>query len=52
MKIVAAIGAAIIAGMILNLLPDGIRIGVNDYMLTPMTDAFMGLISAVSGPLW
>lgn len=46
-----AIVLAIIAGMVLNLLPDGIRMGANDYLLTPMTDAFKGLISAVSGPL-
>jgi len=50
-KMVGAIGLAVIAGIILNLLPDGIRAGVNDYVLTPVTNAFMGLISAVSGPL-
>ena len=46
-----AIGLAIIAGILLNLLPEGIRAGANDYVLTPVTDAFMGLISAVSVPL-
>lgn len=50
-KMVGAIVLAVIAGMILNFLPDGIRSGVNDYLLTPMTDAFLGLISAVAGPL-
>ena len=50
-KMVGAIGLAVIAGIILNLLPDGIRTGANDYVLTPVTNAFMGLISAVSGPL-
>ena len=50
-KMVAAIGLAVIAGIILNILPDGIRAGANDYVLTPVTNAFMGLISAVSGPL-
>ena len=50
-KMVGAIGLAVICGMILNLLPDGIRAGANDYVLTPVTNAFMGLISAVSGPL-
>ena len=50
-KMVGAIGLAVIFGMILNLLPDGIRAGANDYVLTPVTNAFVGLISAVSGPL-
>ena len=50
-KMVAAIGFAVAAGILLNLLPDGIRSGVNAYLLTPATNAFMGLISAVSGPL-
>lgn len=50
-KLVAAIGLAIMAGMLLNLLPIGIRAGVNDYFLTPATNAFMGLLSAVAGPL-
>lgn len=50
-KMVAAIGFAMVAGVVLNFLPDGIRSGVNDYVLTPVTDTFMGLISAVSVPL-
>ena len=50
-KMAVAIGFAVLAGVILNLLPDGVRIGVNDYVLTPVSNAFMGLISAVSGPL-
>lgn len=50
-KMVGAIVLAVIAGIILNLLPDGIRIGANDYLLTPVTNAFIGLLSAVSGPL-
>ena len=50
-KTVGAIVLAVIAGIILNLLPDGIRIGANDYFLTPVTNAFIGLLSAISGPL-
>ena len=50
-KMGVAIGLAIIAGILLNLLPEGIRAGANEYVLTPVTDAFMGLISAVSVPL-
>ena len=51
MKMVAAIGLAGMAGILLNLLPEGIRTGVNAYLLTPATNALMGLISAVSVPL-
>ena len=50
-KMGVAIGLAIIAGILLNLLPEGIRVGANEYVLTPVTDAFMGLVSAVSVPL-
>ena len=50
-KMVGAIGLAMIAGIILNFLPDSVRAGANDYVLTPVTNAFIGLISAVSGPL-
>ena len=50
-KTVGAIVLAVIAGIILNILPDGIRIGVNDYFLTPVTNAFIGLLSAISVPL-
>lgn len=50
-KMIAAIVLAVIAGIILNLLPEGIRTSVNDLVLTPVSNAFTGLISAVSGPL-
>lgn len=50
-KMVGAIALAVIAGIILNLLPDGIRIGANDYFLTPVTNTFIGLLTAISGPL-
>ena len=50
-KMGAAIGLAVLCGLLLNLMPDGIKAGANDYFLTPVGDAFMGLISAVSVPL-
>ena len=51
MKMLLAIALAIVAGAVLNLLPNSIAAGANDYVLTPVTNAFIGLISAVSGPL-
>ena len=50
-KMVAAIVLSVAVGLALNLLPDSIRLGVNNYLLTPVSNAIMGLISAVSGPL-
>ena len=50
-KMIAAIVLAVIAGILLNLLPENIRTGANNLLLTPLSNAFTGLISAVSGPL-
>ena len=50
-KMVSAIVLAIITGLLLTLLPAGVSAGINDYLLTPVTSAITGLISAVAGPL-
>lgn len=50
-KMLVAMALSVIAGFLLTLLPDNIRNSVSEYFLTPVTDLFMGLISAVSGPL-
>jgi len=50
-KMALAIALALVVGFILNALPAGVAQGVNAYLFTPLSDAFMGLISAVSGPL-
>lgn len=50
-KMVVAIGLSIACGLILSYLPEGISTGINDMVLTPVTDAILGLISAVAGPL-
>ena len=50
-KMIGALTLAIATGLLLNLLPVGISAKVNDYLLTPVTDAVLGLISAVAGPL-
>lgn len=50
-KMLIAIAASVIVGILLTFLPDSIRIGTSEYLLTPITNKFMGLISAVSGPL-
>lgn len=50
-KMAGAIGLAIFCGISLNTMPEGFRMAANSYFLTPLTDVFMGLISAVAGPL-
>ena len=50
-KMGIAIALAVLCGLLLNLLPDTPRAGINQYLLNPVTDAFMGLISAVAIPL-
>ena len=51
MKLIFAIILSMIAGFGLTFLPKDVYTGINEYFLTPATDSFMGLISAVSGPL-
>ena len=50
-KMVGAMLLAIVSGVLLTLLPDNVSSGINSYLLTPVTDAIIGLISAVSVPL-
>ena len=50
-KMLVAMVLATITGFLLTLIPDNISTGIHTYFLTPVTDAIMGLISAVSGPL-
>ena len=50
-KMLLAIVLSMITSFGLSFLPKDVHAGINDYLLTPVTDAFMGLISAVSGPL-
>lgn len=50
-KLMYAIFFSIIAGILLSELPSTITNTINDYLLTPVTDKFMDLISAVSVPL-
>ena len=50
-KMAGSIVLAIATGFLLTLLPVDASARVNDYLLTPVTNAIMGLISAVSGPL-
>ena len=33
------------------LLPDGVRLAISEELITPVFGSFMGLLSAISGPL-
>lgn len=50
-KLIAAFVLSIVAGVVLSFMPEFVRKGVSEYVLTPVSGALMGLISAVSGPL-
>lgn len=50
-KMAGAIVLAIVTGCLLSLLPEGVSAGINGYLLSPMTNAITGLITAVAGPL-
>lgn len=50
-KILISSILAIIMGGAFTLLPDSFVNGVSSYILTPVTDKFVGLLSAVSGPM-
>ena len=50
-KMLGALALAIVTGFLLTLMPVDISAKVNNYLLTPVTNAIIGLISAISGPL-
>lgn len=50
-KMLLAVGLAVVLGLAFSLLPDAVSGGMTRYVLEPVSGAFMGLISAVSGPL-
>lgn len=50
-KMLVAVALSVVAGVLLTVLPDGFAGAVSKYFLTPMTNLFMGLISAIAGPL-
>lgn len=49
-KMLIAIALSLVVGFLLTLLPDSQRISLSENFLTPVTDLFMGIISAVASP--
>ena len=49
-KMFAAILLSVIVGLLLTLLPEGVRTGLSENFLTPVADLFFGAVAAVSGP--
>ncbi len=47
----AAVILAVVLGLLGQLLPDGLRAGITDGVITPVFNTFMGLLSAVAGPM-
>lgn len=50
-KMAGAMVLAIITGVLLSLLPESVSAGINSYLISPITSAITGLITAVAGPL-
>ena len=49
LRLLIAAVSAFIVGVAGSFLPETIRMGLNDYLLTPLFDAFLGLISTLAG---
>ncbi len=47
----AAVALAVILGLLGQLLPGGLRAGITREVITPIFNTFMGILSAVSGPM-
>ncbi len=47
----AAVVLAVALGLLSQLLPDGLRAGITREVITPIFNTFMGILSAVSGPM-
>lgn len=50
-QFIVCIFAALICGFLCLLIPNDIRTGLNTYGVAPLMKTFMGLLSAISGPL-
>lgn len=50
-KMIVAVLLSLVAGSLLTLLPEAVQIGLSEHFLTPVTELFLGLISAIAGPL-
>lgn len=50
-KLLISIAAAFVLGGICQLFPVNTRAFLSEQIVTPLTDTFMGLLSAISGPL-
>ena len=50
-KMFVSIVLSVVVGFLLTLLPDNIRSSISELFFTPLTNLFMGLISAAAGPL-
>ncbi len=46
-----SIVAAVVCGFLCMLLPDNVRLAISEELIAPVFGSFMGLLSAISGPL-
>lgn len=50
-SLAAALVLAVVLGMLCRLLPETVRLVLADQLVTPLFNTFMGLLTAVSGPM-
>ncbi|MBR2220373.1 MAG: hypothetical protein IJ974_05265, partial [Phascolarctobacterium sp.] len=50
-QLIGSIVSAIVCGGLCLFLPDDIRLGIGTYLINPLFDTFMGMLSAIAGPL-
>lgn len=50
-KIFAGIFLAVLAGLLSGLMPTGLKLDLSESLITMLIDTFMGLLTAVAGPL-
>ena len=51
LRLAAAVALAAVLGAAGTLLPEAVRTGITDALLTPVFDAFLGLITTFAGPM-
>ncbi len=50
-SLVVALVLAVVLGHLCRFLPETVRLGLLDKLVTPVFDTFMGLLTAISGPM-
>lgn len=50
-RLVISIAAALVLGLLVRLLPDAVRLALQEGIITPLMNTFLGFLNAVAGPM-